>query len=210
MKIVLKHALAVVAIALCAAGIVSPQAVQAATPTVIVVVSMDVILSQSQVGKSVATQLQSYSTALQAEAKKSNDSIQAEAKKLSKDRALMQPADFNKKVTALQQREGDLQRRMGEKGQELQLAEQKARSQIDQALGPIITDIMTKNGANVVLEKGSTLITTPELDITPEVLRRLNEKLTQLTVKPIPLASLQQPAPAGAKKPAAPAKPAAN
>jgi len=204
MKIVLKHALFAVALAFCVAGIATPQASQAApAPTVTMVINMDVIFTQSKVGQSVNSQLQTHAKALQAENKKGEDSIQAEAKKLSGQRALLQPADFQKKLTALQQREVDHQRKMREKSQELQLGQEKARAQIQEALRPILEDIIKKNGANILLDQSVLLYSTPDLDITTEVLRRLNEKLTELTVKPIPLSSLQQaPTAAAAKKPA--------
>jgi len=202
MKIVLKHALVAVALAFSVAGIVTPQALQAApAPTVTMVINMDVIFTQSKVGQSVNTQLQTHAKALQAENKKTEDSIQAEAKKLSGQRALLQPADFQKKITALQQREVDHQRKMREKSQELQLGQEKARAQIQEALRPILEDIIKRNGANILIDQSVLLYSTPDLDITTEVLRRLNERLTELTVKPIPLSSLQQaPTAAAAKK----------
>lgn len=202
MKIVLKHALAVVALAFCVAGVAMPQAVLAApAPTVVMVINMDVIFTQSKVGQSVNSQLQTYAKSLQAENKKGEDAIQAEAKKLSGQRALLQPADFQKKLTALQQREMDHQRKMREKSQELQLGQEKARAQIQETLRPILEDIIKKNNANILVDQSVLIYSTPDRDITTEVLRRLNEKLTELTVKPIPLSSLQQaPATAAAKK----------
>jgi Skp family chaperone for outer membrane proteins len=203
MKIVLKHTLAAFALAMGVTGGLLPQATMAATPTVIVVVNLEAVIGQSKVGQNLQGQLQTYGKSLQAEDKKANDAIQADAKKLEEQRVLSPGADIQKKYQALQQRDVTHQRQMRQKQQELQLGIEKAQSQIMEVLQPILADIMRRNGANIVLNQNQTivLLTTADLDITPEVLRRLNEKLTQITLKPIPLASLQPAAPKAAAKP---------
>jgi Skp family chaperone for outer membrane proteins len=160
---------------------------QAAAAPVIVIVNTEQIFAQSKVGQSVRTQLQTLAAKIQADGKKGEAAIQAEAKKLSQQRSLLSEADFQKKVQALEQKQGEFQQTMRRKGQELQLAGNKARNDVEQAIRPIFADVMKMNGANILLDQSVVLAGGVDLDVTEEVLKQLDAKLTTLTVKPITL-----------------------
>ncbi|MGB3809533.1 MAG: OmpH family outer membrane protein [Parvibaculum sp.] len=170
----------------------SMTAAIAATPSVIVIVNSEQLFGQSKVGQNVRTQIQALAKKLQAEGKKSEDALKAEAKKLSEQRALLSEADFGKKVQAFEQKQQDLQRTMQEKGQELQLGSNKARGEIEAAIRPIFADVMKKHGANILLDQSVVLAGGVDLDVTAEVLKALDAKLTTVDVKPVPLSSLKQ------------------
>jgi Skp family chaperone for outer membrane proteins len=165
----------------------SVAAVQAAVAPVIVIVNTEQIFAQSKVGQSVRGQLQALAAKIQSDGKKGEAAIQAEAKKLGEQRALLSEADFQKKVQALEQKQGEFQQTMRRRGQELQLGSNKARAEIEQAIRPIFADVMKKNGANILLDQSVVLAGGVDLDVTAEVLKQLDAKLTTLTVKPVPV-----------------------
>jgi|ThiBioDrversion2_2_1062182.scaffolds.fasta_scaffold48775_2 Skp family chaperone for outer membrane proteins len=166
-------------------------AARAANPAVILIVNTEVVFGESKVGQSIRSQIQEQAKKLQAEDKKGEDAIQAEAKKLSEQRSLLSADEFKKKVQALEKRQIDHQNKMREKGQELQLGSNKARSEVEAAIRPIFADIMKKNGATILLDQSVVLAGGVDLDVTQEVLKQLDAKLTSVTVKPVPLSSLQ-------------------
>lgn len=177
------------------ASIISGAAVtaaSAATPSVILIVNTEQIFSQSKVGQSVRTQIQEQAKKVQAEGKKGEDALQAEAKKLSEQRALLSQQDFGKKVQALEQKQAELQKRMQQKSQELQLGSNQARSEIEAVIRPIFADVMKKNGATILLDQSVVLAGGVDLDVTAEVLKQLDAKLTTVVVKPVPLSSLKK------------------
>jgi Skp family chaperone for outer membrane proteins len=177
------------------ASIISGAAVtaaSAATPSVILIVNTEQIFSQSKVGQSVRTQIQEQAKKVQAEGKKGEDALQAEAKKLSEQRALLSEQDFGKKVQALEQKQAELQKRMQQKSQELQLGSNQARSEIEAVIRPIFADVMKKNGATILLDQSVVLAGGVDLDVTAEVLKQLDAKLTTVVVKPVPLSSLKK------------------
>ncbi|MGB5949091.1 MAG: OmpH family outer membrane protein [Parvibaculum sp.] len=171
-------------------SLAAAPAAKAATPAVILIVNTEQVFAQAKVGVSVRDQLQDLAKKLQAEDKKGQDAIEAEAKKLTEQRALLKPEDLQKKYEALQKKEADHQRKMRQKGQELQLGANKARSEIEAAIRPIFADIMKKNNATILLDQSVVLAGGVDLDVTAEVLKQLDAKLTTISVKPVPLSEV--------------------
>ncbi|HEY4343286.1 MAG TPA: OmpH family outer membrane protein [Parvibaculum sp.] len=164
----------------------SLTAATAATPTaVIVIVNSEQLFGQSKVGQSVRTQIQAQAKKLQAEGKKTDDALKVEAKKLGEQRSLLSEADFSKKVQAFEQKQQDAQRSLQQKGQELQAGSNKARSEIEAAVRPIFADVMKAHGANILLDQSVVLAGGVDLDVTAEVLKALDAKITTVTVKPV-------------------------
>jgi Skp family chaperone for outer membrane proteins len=186
------RALAGLAVASFVSG-ASMTAASAAAPTaIIVIVNSEQLFAQSKVGQSVRTQIQALAKKLQAEGKSKEEALKDEAKKLGEQRALLSEADFGKKVQAFEQKQQDTQRAMQQKSQELQLGSNKARGEIEAAIRPIFADIMKAHGANILLDQSVVLAGGVDLDVTAEVLKALDAKLTTVTVKPVPLSSLKQ------------------
>lgn len=174
-------ALAFVSLATAAAA----PAAFAAAPAVILIVNTQQIFAQSKVGVSIRTQLQDQAKKLQAEDKKGQAAVQAEAKALSDQRSLLSPEDFKKKVQALEEKENDRQSKMRAKGEALQLGVNKARQEVEAAIRPIFADVMKKNGATLLLDQSVVLAGGVDLDITDDVLKQLDEKLKTVVVKPV-------------------------
>ncbi|MBX3497237.1 MAG: OmpH family outer membrane protein [Parvibaculum sp.] len=163
----------------------------AAGPAVILIVDTESVFAQSKVGQSIRTQFQDQAKKLQAESAKAEEKLQADAKKLSDERALLSQEDLQKKFQALQQREVEFQQSMQEKGQALQLGVQQANAKVEAALRPIFADVMKEKGGTVLFDQSVIVAGGSDLDISAEVLKRLNEKLTTIEVKPVSIAELQ-------------------
>lgn len=164
----------------------------AANPAVILIVNTEQIFSQAKVGISIRDQIQGMAKKLQAEDKRGQEAIEAEAKKLTEQRALLSQEDFKKKIEELQKKDEAHQRKMRQKGQELQLGANKARAEVEAAIRPIFQNIMEKNGATILLDQSVVLAGGVDLDVTAEVLKQLDAKLATVTVKPVPLAEAQK------------------
>ena len=170
-------------------SIVAMPVARAATPAaVIVIVNTDQVFAQAKVGVNIRQQIQDYAKKLQAEDKKGQEAIQAEAKKLDDQAALLSKEELKKKYEALQKKESDHETTMRQKSQELQLGANKARNEVEAAIRPIFADVMKAHGATILLDQSVVLAGGVDLDVTAEVLKALDAKLTTVTVKPVPLA----------------------
>ncbi len=191
LKSVVMRTLGAVALLSLTAAPLTAGSAFAAGPAVILIVNTEAVFAQSKVGQSIRTQFQEQAKKLQAEGAKTETALQADAKKLSDERALLSPEDLQKKFQALQKREVEFQQSMQEKGQALQLGVQQANAKVEAALRPIFSDVMKERGGTVLFDQSVIVAGGPDLDISAEVLKRLNEKLTTIEVKPVSIAELQ-------------------
>lgn len=182
---------------------------QRATPALIVIVDTNTIYRTCTACVAAQAQLQTQITALQQRQQALGAPLQAEMQ------AIEQAATAARNQTgaartaaeaAIQTRLQALQTRQNTANQELQRLEQNVRSsqanvsqQIDARLNPIVQQVMTARGANIVLPKGATLANSDALDVTAEVLAALNQQLPSVTVAPLPQppAAQQPPRPQG-------------
>ncbi|MDE1174558.1 MAG: OmpH family outer membrane protein [Parvibaculaceae bacterium] len=165
-------------------SLVSVSQANAAGATSILTVNTEQLFLQSKVGQSVRSQIQTMAQKIQAEGRSSQASLQDEANKLTQQRSTMAQEQFQQKVQDLQKREADLQARMQKKGSELQNGGEVARNQVETALRPIFTDLMTKHGADIIIDTSVIVASKDGLDVTQEAMTALNARLSTVTVTP--------------------------
>jgi Skp family chaperone for outer membrane proteins len=184
---------------------------QRATPALIVIVDTETIFRTCTACVAAQGQLQGMITALQQQQQTLSAPIQAEASSIEAAAAAarnLTGAARTSAEAAIQTRLGALQTRQNQANQTLQRQEQTIRSsqanvsqQLSARLDPIVRQVMSARGANIVLPKGATLAASDALDVTSEVLAALNQQLPSVTVAPLPQAANpaqpQQPRPQG-------------
>lgn len=163
-------------------------------PAVVLIVNTDAVFAQSKVGQSIRSQFEEQAKQLRAEGQKMDSSLQADEKKLSEERALLSQDDLKKKVQDLQRRAAEFQQSMQQKSQALQLGLQRANAKVEAALRPIFADVLKEKGGTVLLDQSVVLAGGADLDISAEVLKRLNERMTTVEVKPVTPEELQKAA----------------
>lgn len=162
------------------------QAQAAAPQSSIIVVDMDRVGAESAAGKSGATQLKTQADSVQARAKALADQLRGEEETLVKARQAnsMAPEAFQAKVKDLQTKQNNARTEIGNREQQFGQAQAYVRQQIFNAVGPIIQTIMRERGAQVVLARDAALAVNPALDVTAEVIRRLDAALPRVSVTP--------------------------
>jgi Skp family chaperone for outer membrane proteins len=173
-------------------SVASISVAAAGTPAVILIVNSDQLFTQSKVGQNVREQIQTLSKKLQSESAKAENSLKAEAKKLGEQRALLKEEDFAKKVQAFQKKEQDTQQRLQAKGQALQLGANVARNKVEEAIRPIFADVLKAHDANILLDQSTVLAGGVDLDVTAEIVKALDAKLTSVKVTPMTPADLKK------------------
>ncbi len=186
--------------ALGAATIAAPAATvmaQTLPPAVIIVCDMDRVFSTSAAGKAAQTELQTKLAAIQSRVGSLRTSFGTEEQELAKTRptapgpaATAWEAKAKDFATRRQQAEAELQRR----NEEFQASRQYVLKQINDGAQPIITAVMKERGATIALAEAATLQHTASVDVTADVVARLD--------KALPRVSTTAPAaPAGAAAP---------
>jgi len=178
---------------------------QRATPALIVIVDTDTIFRTCTACVAAQSQLQAMINALQQQQSTLSAPIQAEATSIetaaTAARALPAGAARNAAEAALQTRLAALQTRQNQANQSLQRQEANIRSsqanvsqQLNARLEPIVRQVMTARGANIVIPKGATMASSDALEVTSDVLQALNQQLPVVTVAPLPQPPAAAPA----------------
>lgn len=112
----------------------------------------------------------------QAEFSKVEAELQQAERDLMSKRELLSPTEYDKQIAAFQAQVTKLQQDIQTKRQLIDNANQNAQNKIRSEAVAIITKIASEMQLDLVLNRESSLIFLPHLNISDEVLKRLNER----------------------------------
>lgn len=185
MKAFLKAA-ALAATALTASIAVNAPAHAQAAQAQIVIVDMDEVIGTSSAGKGAQTVLQGQANSLQARVKTLTEGFQKEEEALRtafQNKTIAQAA-AEAKAKDIDSRKQSAQAEIQGRQRTLQASQAYVVKQIDDAAQPIITAIMKEKGANIALARGATIQVANSLDITSEVVKRLDAAKPSVSTTP--------------------------
>lgn len=179
---------AVAAALLIAGALPAPALAQSAPAATIIVVDIERVVSQSAAGKQAMGEIQGKVTALQTRANALQGQLKTEADAIQAGQAnksLAGPA-LETRVKAFGDKQQSAQQEVGRLENEIQRSRQFVLQQISDGVGPIVSQLMKERGANIALPKGATLQHAPALDVTTEVISRLDKSLPKVSTTPPP------------------------
>lgn len=177
-----------------APGVAVPAA---ATPAaVILFLDRGTVLRKSAVGVDMYKQVEALAKKMEADFAPENKKIQTDIQSLQAQADVLTPQARQQKVKDLEARRQALQNKVQARQTSIQGGLATARTTIERALAPILEKLLNERKANLLLDRGLVVLGATQLDITNEVIARLNKSLPKVTVTP------------AAAKPAAPAAPA--
>ncbi|MZR30484.1 OmpH family outer membrane protein [Sneathiella litorea] len=162
-------------------------AAQASTNAIIGVVDMQKIMRELDVVKDINSQVKAFE-------EKTDKELAAEEKKLKDERAqierqktLVTPEAYSKKQSEFNRKAADFRVKVQEKNKQLQISRVNALEKIKAQMLPVIRDVMDKNGVSLVLDVSEVLFVEKPLEITKEIMERLNKDLKKIKVEIVPL-----------------------
>lgn len=151
--------------------------------TSIGVVDINIILSDSKAAKDAAKQIEKIAKEIEEEVNKQDENMLGEQNKLIESQAVMAPEAFESKAKEYEQK---LQKYNIERQEKLITIDNlvaKSRNDVLEALKPILEEVSNERGITILLEKNSVLLNAEAMDITSEVLKKLDKSLPSLKVK---------------------------
>jgi len=149
----------------------------------IVVLDRAAILQFSKVGQDIARQMQAYANQAKADLQGQGRALQAEGRALQQQVAILAPDVKQKRLDAFRAKEQSLQSVAQRKDEQLKAGFAQARATMEQALGPILQQLVKERGANLVLDKQAVVFANAAgFDITGDAINRLNQKLPSIKV----------------------------
>ena len=143
-------------------------------------IDMDKILNESKAGKTATLELNELN-------KKNLEILQKTEKKLKEDEAkliakrnLMETSEFEKQIKHLRENAKLYQLDRKNKLDEINNKYNLARSKILDEIKPILEKFSKDNNINIVVQKKYIIIGSTNLDITPHILKLLDEKISSI------------------------------
>jgi Skp family chaperone for outer membrane proteins len=180
------------ALALATAAVAAPVAAQTLPPAVIVIVNMEQVYQQSAAGKAAQAELKTRLDAIQARLASLRTSFGAEEQALGQTRPTAPgPAAtaWEAKVKDFTTRKTQAEQELAKRDQDFQASRSSVVRQLDGGAQPIITTIMKERGASIALAEGATLQHSAAIDVTADVIARLDKALPRVSTATPPAAA---------------------
>jgi Skp family chaperone for outer membrane proteins len=145
--------------------------------TAIVTLDQDQLYLGTQYGRALQAKFESESAALLAENRKIDAALEAEERDLTTKRTTMTAQDFRPLAEAFDTKANDLRKAQDVKSTELAKSRDADRQAFFQAVAPILGDYMVERGAVAILDKSAIVVSLGSIDITKEVIARIDTRL---------------------------------
>lgn len=177
-----RRLLALLAAAAFAPIAVRPAAAQPLPATVAAVVDHQRIMRDSRAARSIQQQLEVRRKLYLDQLAKEEQRLNELGKELARQRGVLAAEAFAARRKEYEEAVQALQRASNERRRQLDEALGAANAQVRQALKEIVDELAEARGFNLVLPASALLLFSPKIDITEEVLARLDRKLPSVKV----------------------------
>ncbi len=110
------------------------------------------------------------------------EKLRAAEKELVKQRAILKPEELNEKAKAFRKQAASVQKEVENRKRTLDAAFNKAMNSVIQEIKGVVSKIAKDNSYTLVVSKQQVVFAEQELDITEQVLKALNSKVSKVRV----------------------------
>ncbi|WP_416896640.1 MAG: OmpH family outer membrane protein [Minwuia sp.] len=150
---------------------------------VVAVMDSQRILRDAKAGQSVAKQIKAYIDSFQAVVKQEEDGLRERQQDLRKQSAILSPEAMEQRRLELQKSFNDAQRMVQDRRIAIDKTRQQALEVIKAQILEIIEELQKERKFNLVLDRTSYSWVAAELDITQEIVSRLDKRLPSVKVE---------------------------
>ena len=138
------------------------------------------ILNESDAGKKAQTELKNKLDKGIKSIREKEKNLQKEERKIIKQKKLLKPDEYKVKVDKLRSQVSSLQKERNNLLESTSKQRNKARNELLKNLNPIIKSYMQEKKIRMVIDKKSLLLADDNLNITKEIMVRLNKQLKSI------------------------------
>jgi Skp family chaperone for outer membrane proteins len=150
--------------------------------TSIAIIDLNLILSDSKAAKNATKQFEEIQKNTEDEIIVSDKKMLEERNKLIEQQSVIAPESFELKAKDYEKKLQNYQVEKQNKLRKLEGVLQKARNEILENVKPILEELSKELGVTVILEKNSVLLSATNMDITENVIKKLNKELPKIKV----------------------------
>jgi len=182
----IKSSLAALAITFSTATVVAPIAT--AQGTTVIVIDQNTILRDSKGGKDIQAKLTGIAQRMEAELKPTSDALNTEGKQIEARAKAMTPqqrqadAALKSQLDNYARKVREFERKRQITAQELVLTERKAYADLYEKLRPVLQEVVTERGAQIMLDRSQVTYRDPATDVTALVIQKLDARAPTIAV----------------------------
>ena len=150
---------------------------------IVAVVDVQLILREAAAAKAVRQAVETRRASFEKELDKETQELRRAEEELRKAQAQLAPDALAERKRELERRFGELRRRTDERRGLLSQSYNGAMRQVRQEMARALAEIMRERRIDVSMSRTAVLIFDEKLDITQEVLARLNKRLPKVDVR---------------------------
>ncbi|MBM5782127.1 MAG: OmpH family outer membrane protein [Pelagibacterales bacterium] len=149
----------------------------------IAVLDVEKIVKESAAMRDIQGKVSKQQEKYQKEVDKKQKELEAEQKKLEGKKNVLAKDAFEKEVKAFETKVDSLKEMVDKKQGNLKKASVEAMGKVNEEIKEIIANLSKEKDLDLIVAAGQTLFYKDEMDISEEVLKRLNKKVTKINVK---------------------------
>lgn len=148
----------------------------------IAVIDVQRVLVDALAVKNIRDQITKFGTEFEKEIEKERTEIRTANQELARQRTILAPESFAEKRRKFEQRVVEVQRLVQQRQRELDKSRNEAMGVVNKSYTGIVWKIANERNLAVILRKSQTAYAIPTLDITKQVLARLDKELPTVKV----------------------------
>ena len=182
---ILRHGLIAALCVLSLSGALAGSArAQQMEPTVVAVVDLQHLMRASQAGQTIESQMESLRQNFTDTVTQQEGALRQEERDLQEQAALLSPEVLAERRRQFEEKVVELQRDVRNRQQLLEQTYAGGGGQVRQVIIDILTQMIEERGIDLVVPQTAVLVGTRTLDITDDVLARLDKELPSVTLTP--------------------------
>ena len=146
----------------------------------VAIINIDEILRQAAVAKNIRKQHKAFRDKVQSNIQKEEEELRTANQELARKKNLVSPEAFAEARRKFENRLMEVQRNIQERKHQLEQAQGKAMKKVQDALNDIVVEIAKEAHLTLIMRADQLVFWAKPLDITPEVLKRLDKKLPNI------------------------------
>ncbi len=157
----------------------APRA-QELAPPVVAIIDVQKVLRESTAVSALSRKIEEQKVQHQEELREQERALRDADQELARQRSILSPEAYAKKRGELEHRVATLRREARNRKRGLDKLFTQGMIKVQAELAIVAKEIAEERGLDLVLSKATVVLVKPKFELTPEVVRRLNERLPDL------------------------------
>jgi len=146
-------------------------------------VDMDKLLTMSEAGKSISSQLKTIHKKNLKKFKDIENDLKKNEAEIIKQKNIMKKEELDKKLVILRKKASNYQKERKKTNNELNKKRLESTALLVNLINPILADYVNQNNIDIVFQKKNIIIGKTELDITDNIMLIINDKHKNIEIK---------------------------